>query len=59
MSHGDISIDKLEKVDQADARYLVSLIRSIPDFPKPGILFRDFMPVLADPRGLRIMINGL
>ncbi|MCH4159645.1 MAG: adenine phosphoribosyltransferase, partial [Bifidobacterium minimum] len=42
-----------------DARYLVSLIRSIPDFPKPGILFRDFMPVLADPRGLRIMINGL
>lgn len=59
MSHGDISIDKLEKVDQTDARYLVSLIRSIPDFPKTGILFRDFMPVLADPRGLRIMINGL
>ncbi|MCA9799234.1 MAG: adenine phosphoribosyltransferase [Cyanobacteria bacterium HKST-UBA04] len=23
-------------------------IRSIPDFPKPGILFRDFTPILAD-----------
>ncbi|WP_300768098.1 adenine phosphoribosyltransferase [uncultured Bifidobacterium sp.] len=59
MTHGDISIDKLEKVGQNDAEYLVSLIRSIPDFPKKGILFRDFIPVLADPRGLRIMINAL
>jgi len=25
------------------------LIRDIPDFPKPGILFKDIMPVLADP----------
>lgn len=25
------------------------LIRTIPDFPKPGIMFRDFTPVLQDP----------
>ncbi|HUA81020.1 MAG TPA: adenine phosphoribosyltransferase [Dyella sp.] len=25
-----------------------SLIRAVPDFPKPGILFRDIMPLLAD-----------
>ena len=25
-------------------------IRTIPDFPKPGILFKDITPVLADPR---------
>jgi adenine phosphoribosyltransferase len=28
-------------------------VRSVPDFPKPGILFRDITPVLADPPTLR------
>ncbi len=28
---------------------LADYIRSIPDFPKPGILFRDISPLLADP----------
>ena len=27
---------------------LASLVRAIPDFPKPGILFKDITPVLAD-----------
>ncbi len=31
-----------------DAR-LKSAIRDVPDFPKPGILFKDITPVLADP----------
>ena len=25
------------------------VIRGIPDFPKPGIMFRDITPLLADP----------
>jgi adenine phosphoribosyltransferase len=29
-----------------------SLIRDVPDFPKPGILFRDITPLLGDPRAL-------
>src|ERR1043165_2091913 len=29
---------------------LASAIRNIPDFPKPGIQFKDITPVLADPR---------
>lgn len=32
---------------------LKALIRDVPDFPKPGILFRDITPLLADPEGLR------
>lgn len=32
----------------ADVSRLKSAIRSIPDFPKPGILFRDITPVLQD-----------
>ena len=35
-----------------DAR-LRSLIRDVPDFPKPGIVFKDITPLLADPGGLR------
>ena len=34
-------------------------IRDIPDFPKPGILFRDITPLLADGRALRWTIDQL
>jgi len=36
---------------------LKSLIRDIPDFPKPGILFRDITTLLRDPQGLRYTID--
>ncbi|HEX4793354.1 MAG TPA: adenine phosphoribosyltransferase [Humisphaera sp.] len=35
------------------------LIRDIPDFPKPGILFRDITPLLADPPGLALAVELL
>jgi adenine phosphoribosyltransferase len=38
-------------------RRLKELIRDIPDFPKPGIVFRDITPLLADPAGLRAAIR--
>ena len=38
---------------------LKSLIRDIPDFPKPGILFRDITTLLCDPQGLRYTIDLL
>tara|TARA_R110002049_G_scaffold72490_3_gene187283 strand:+ start:55633 stop:56193 length:561 start_codon:yes stop_codon:yes gene_type:complete len=31
---------------------LYSFVREIPDYPKPGILFRDITPLLADPKAL-------
>ena len=36
-----------------------SLIRTIPDYPKPGILFRDITTLIANPAGLRAAIDGL
>ncbi|MEZ4430360.1 MAG: adenine phosphoribosyltransferase [Nannocystaceae bacterium] len=33
------------------------LVRAVPDFPRPGILFRDITPVLADPEGLTLALR--
>ncbi len=38
---------------------LASFIRDIPDFPKPGIVFKDIMPLLADPAALRNAVDEL
>jgi adenine phosphoribosyltransferase len=35
------------------------LIRNVPDFPKPGIMFRDFTPLIADARGLAAVVDQL
>jgi adenine phosphoribosyltransferase len=34
-------------------------IRDVPDFPKPGILFKDITPVLADPRLFTDVVNWM
>jgi adenine phosphoribosyltransferase len=36
-----------------------ALIRDVPDFPKPGIVFKDITPLLADPRGFGATIGLL
>lgn len=41
------------------AAELRPLIRDIPDFPQAGIVFKDITPLLADPRGLRLAVQGL
>jgi adenine phosphoribosyltransferase len=39
--------------------HLKSLIREVPDFPKPGILFYDITTLLKDAQGLKAVIDGL
>lgn len=38
---------------------LRSHIRDVPGFPKPGIVFKDIMPLLADPGALRQVVHEL
>ncbi|MEB3276378.1 MAG: adenine phosphoribosyltransferase [Cyanobacteriota bacterium] len=38
---------------------LRGLVREIPDFPKPGILFRDLTPLMRDPDGWQEVIRQL
>jgi adenine phosphoribosyltransferase len=43
----------------APLAYARTFIRDVPDFPKPGILFKDITPLLADPRAFHIVLDTL
>jgi adenine phosphoribosyltransferase len=38
---------------------LRGLVRDVPDFPEPGIVFKDIMPLLADPAALADAVDQL
>jgi adenine phosphoribosyltransferase len=42
-----------------DTRDLAALIRDVPDFPRPGIAFKDIMPLLGDAQALRQAVDEL
>jgi adenine phosphoribosyltransferase len=44
---------------QTPLDYARSVVRDIPDFPKPGILFKDITPLLASPRAFHIVLDSL
>jgi len=39
------------------AEYIRSHIRTVPDWPAPGVMFRDITPLLANPRVFRVLID--
>ena len=41
------------------SKKLEDYVLTIPDFPEPGIMFRDITSVIQDPDGLKLAINGL
>lgn len=43
----------------ADLARAESLIRSVPDYPEPGVLFRDITPLLADAAAFRATTDAL
>ncbi|MGV3760299.1 MAG: adenine phosphoribosyltransferase [Actinomycetota bacterium] len=46
-------------MDEADDGVLRSLIRDVPDFPEPGILFKDITPLLADAEAFALVVDRL
>ncbi|MEY3610469.1 MAG: Adenine phosphoribosyltransferase [Pseudomonadota bacterium] len=44
--------------DQTVHDYLRSHIRTVPDWPAPGVQFRDITPLLQDPRVFRVLIDA-
>lgn len=39
--------------------HLKQIIRDIPDFPEPGIIFRDITPLLRNASDMSLVVNGL
>ena len=46
-------------ITTTDCEPLKALVRTIPDFPKPGILFYDITTLLKDPKGFAALIDTL
>jgi len=42
-----------------DVERLTAAIREVPDFPKPGIMFKDITPILAEPELFRMAVEVL
>jgi adenine phosphoribosyltransferase len=49
----------MPSISSAEEQKLKQLIREIPDFPKPGILFYDITTMLKDSDGLRLSIDRM
>ena len=50
MAHDDLP-------EQTPADYIRSHIRTVPDWPAPGVQFRDITPLLSNPRVFRVLID--
>jgi len=48
----DLSMQTTEAIDK-----LGKLIHDVPDFPKPGVVYKDFTPLLADPSALALAVE--
>ena len=45
-------------MNSTDAQLITSLIRDVPDFPSPGILFKDITPLLRDAAGFAATVKA-
>jgi adenine phosphoribosyltransferase len=43
----------------ADLARALELVRTVPDFPEPGVLFRDLNPLFADAEAVRTVIEAM
>jgi len=42
-----------------DPSWLLTRVRDVPDFPEPGILFKDLTPLLGDPEAFRFSVDAM
>ena len=61
MEHGSLGTGPVSTgaTGQDIAALISSLMRDVPDFPEPGIQFKDLTPLLADAKGLAYVTDAL
>jgi adenine phosphoribosyltransferase len=52
-------VKTIEKIENNDEEFIKSKIRTIPDFPKPGVMFRDITTLLKDAEGFQRVMKVL
>ncbi|MGB7180642.1 MAG: adenine phosphoribosyltransferase [Burkholderiaceae bacterium] len=45
-------------VSPINTEFLRNAIRTVPNWPEPGVQFRDITPLLQDPRTLRVLVDS-
>src|SRR5690348_11147452 len=55
MEHGSLDAEPMTDISSLVA----ALMREVPDFPEPGVQFKDLTPLLADARGLDAVTDAL
>ena len=58
IQHRDTAAETAEG-DMKMSKKLEEYVVTIPDFPEPGIMFRDITSVIQDPDGLKLAVDGL
>jgi adenine phosphoribosyltransferase len=48
-----------EQADDELARLITSRVRNIPDYPQPGVVFKDITPLLADGKAFGAVVEAL
>lgn len=43
---------------KVDTEYLKTIIRTVPDWPEKGVMFRDITPLFQNPQALRLMMDA-
>ena len=41
-----------------DTKYLKEIIRTVPNWPEEGVMFRDITPLFQNPQALRLMMDA-
>lgn len=55
----ELLLRAIPKIANVDEEFIKSKIRTIPDFPKPGIMFRDITTLLGDSEGMKRVLEIL
>ncbi|MDA2891105.1 adenine phosphoribosyltransferase [Mycolicibacterium sp. BiH015] len=58
MEHGPLEAESVSR-DEDISEVIRSLMREVPDFPEPGVQFKDLTPVLADAHGLAAVSKAI
>ncbi|GHH88697.1 adenine phosphoribosyltransferase [Streptomyces sulfonofaciens] len=58
-AHGTVDPDDARAADILLGRRLAGFIRDVPDYPRPGVQFKDITPLLADPDAFSSLVELL